>query len=621
MAIQDSGSNYQFYDKRIFDHVPRSFFDESHLVTQSADFGKVYVIDWDELLPNEDWTCKLQTLVKMLPAVVAPLSRMRVFFHLYTMDYNQMWKHWEAFMKKGHDGKGVWNLPTVHFPDDYVVKAGDLCDMIGIPQGLTGSYLNSVGILAFPFMMYQSICKHYYINPVLDYIDNKNIFPDDDDEWRLKDGQNQTIPTVDISKETWNLYDVHWRNYVDDYFTSAMTSPMRGDVPYIDIGAASSSSGNLSGQFTAQVPSMVIRNTWNGGSGYNSPAVDSTSSQTINALGTGDAALTNSVNVTSSIEAGSTLYRKTDGSIGSARTQKIASSSSGSNARLTRSLGSLSQSTPATNISGSVTVSGEDLVIRGIITHDQIRGLAIATSILETMARTDGSYTQFIQQFFRNSPNSRDLKPRYVGGSYAPIIVNEVLQTSATGDSTPQGHGAGRGISSTDNFLGKFHSNDFGMYMLCMTIMPDTYYHQGIDRKLLRKTQEEYPLPPRAKLGPQEIMNAELYNTNDMPVNDEKNGAFGLFGFQNRYDEYRYRQNVVKGHVADRNMLDMYALTQMRDFGALPTLSNSFVTTKGNINKMFMVAQDMDSFQVQVACRFGAVRPLPYKAVPADFID
>lgn len=65
-------------------------------------------------------------------------------------------------------------------------------------------------------------------------------------------------------------------------------------------------------------------------------------------------------------------------------------------------------------------------------TWEMIRNLSTATIIAEKMARTKGSYKEFIQTFFDDVPSNQvNNVPRYIGGNVQPIVYTEVLQTSS----------------------------------------------------------------------------------------------------------------------------------------------------------------------------------------------
>lgn len=539
MAIQDSGSNYQFYDKMVKTFVERSVFDLSRLHTTTIDFGALVPVDMFWTLPNDDFDIRIEHLIRAMPMVCPPMSRMRVFFHTYWMSFDQLYKHWKVFMSRGRTGKYTSTLPYIELLS--TVTAGSLANYLGLPVGLTPAQSVSMQISALPFAMYQSIYKHYYLNANL-HTSDSYWFPDDEDDWRLNDGKCSYIYESDAEIP---LDKLRYRDYVNDYFTASLPFPMRGDAPSIGIGgsAAVVSDGNaislVAGSPNAAPGTFVLAN--QRGTGSNS------------------------------------VYMYNDTGFGYG------------------------------NSGLSV-----DLSSATAVTLDQLRELVVAQRLMEKMARTDGSYGQFIRTFFNESPQSAyDFRPRYVGGNYAPIVTTEVLQSSESG-STPQGHMSGHGISSGDGYIGHLHSDDYGLCMTIASIMPDSMYCQGIERDWTRKTQEEFYLPERSGLGPQAITVKELYFSASDPDK--------LFSYQDRYDEYRYRQNVVSGKVSDPNNLTFFPYTQSRIFSSEPTLSQSFVTTENNVRHDSFYAGNLEvPFVMQVASKVRAVRPLPYKAIPSGF--
>ena len=79
-----------------------------------------------------------------------------------------------------------------------------------------------------------------------------------------------------------------------------------------------------------------------------------------------------------------------------------------------------------------------------------ISDLRLAFQIQKWMERNNRAgvrYTEFLRAHFGVSPTDDRLqRPEYIGGSKSPIIVSEVLQTSSTDGTSPQGNLAGHGI-------------------------------------------------------------------------------------------------------------------------------------------------------------------------------
>lgn len=543
MAIQDSGSNYQFYDKLINSYVSRSAFDLSRLHTTTLDFGQLIPVDMFWTLPNDDFDIRIEHLLRAMPMVCPPMSRMRIFFHTYYMTFDQLYKHWQTFMSKGRTGKYTSTLPTIKLSS--TVTAGSLANYLGLPIGLTPEKATSIGISALPFAMYQRIYRDYYLPANLMTTD-EYWFPADEENLKLTDGLHQYIYESDSKIQ---LDTLRFRDYVNDYFTSSLPFPMRGDSPSIGLG------GN------APVYVKDYGKVYFG------------------------------VNDTQRL----VLYAENENQSGGY--QIFASSNDGA-ATGSYNYGAYPAKPLVTDLSNI-----------SAVTLDQLRELSVAQRLMEKMARTDGSYGQFVKTFFDEYPKSaKDYRATYVGGTYAPIVTTEVLQTGESG-TTPQGNMAGHGISSADGYIGHLHSDDFGICMTLASVMPDSMYCQGIGRDWTRKTQEEFYIPERSGLGPQAVLNQEIYFDSNNPT--------GLFSYQDRFDEYRYRENIVSGKVADHSNLSFFPYTQARYFNSEPTLSPSFTTTENNVRKDSFYAPTEVPFVLQVASKVRAVRPLPYKSTPA----
>ena len=185
---------------------------------------------------------------------------------------------------------------------------------------------------------------------------------------------------------------------------------------------------------------------------------------------------------------------------------------------------------------------------------------------MERNARAGARYTEFLQSHFGVSPRDDRLqRPEYIGGSKSPVIISEVLQTSSTDGTSPQGNLAGHGISVSDAYCGKYHANEFGLIIGIMSIMPRSAYSQGINRQWLRRTKYDFYFPEFANLSEQAIENAEICATNS-PVHNT-----GIFGYQGRYDEMRYKPNMISGQL--RTTYDYWHLAREFSTAAPPTLN------------------------------------------------
>ena len=224
---------------------------------------------------------------------------------------------------------------------------------------------------------------------------------------------------------------------------------------------------------------------------------------------------------------------------------------------------------------------------------------------MERNARAGARYTESLQAHFGVSPRDERLqRPEYIGGSKSPVIVFEVLQTSSSDATSPQGNMAGHGVSASSTFCGKYRATEHGLIMGILSIMPRTMYQQGVDRQWLRRSRYDFYFPEFANLSEQAILNCELYATTVESTNK------AIFGYQGRYDEMRTKRNMVCGQM--RSTFDYWHLGRI--FSSQPALNESFIQCVPD--KRIFAAPSEPGFIVQFANLIKAWRPMPIQSDP-----
>lgn len=149
---------------------------------------------------------------------------------------------------------------------------------------------------------------------------------------------------------------------------------------------------------------------------------------------------------------------------------------------------------------------------------------------------------QVLGHFGVHSSDARLQRPDYLGSSTAPIQISEVTQLSETSSSSPLGEMAGRGISYGGSYNKELFCEEHGFYMVLMSVMPKQAYMNGCPRYLLKSQTFDFAFPEFANIGEQEVFEREIY--------DGAN-ADGVFGYQERYAEYKRSYNRVAGEFAN----------------------------------------------------------------------
>jgi len=105
---------------------------------------------------------------------------------------------------------------------------------------------------------------------------------------------------------------------------------------------------------------------------------------------------------------------------------------------------------------------------------------------LEKNARGGTRYIENILMHFGvRSSDKRLQRPEYITGLKTPVIISEVLNTSATAEE-PQGNMAGHGVAVSTGKYGNYFCEEHGYIIGIMSVMPQPAYQQGIPKTYLK---------------------------------------------------------------------------------------------------------------------------------------
>lgn len=230
---------------------------------------------------------------------------------------------------------------------------------------------------------------------------------------------------------------------------------------------------------------------------------------------------------------------------------------------------------------------------------------------LEKDARGGTRYFEILNAHYNViSPDSRLQRPEYLGGGSSLINVHAVAQTSETGD-TPLGELSGYATiaPAPHGFIKSFVEH--GIVIGLCSLRADMTYQQGIERRFNRRTRYDYYWPAFAQLGEQAILNKEIY-AQGTPVDLE------VFGYQERYGDYRYKPSIVTGAMRSDHPQSLDTWHLAYDFANLPTLNSTFIEENPPIDRVLAVKSSVQP-QVILDCyhHLKCARPMPLYGVPA----
>ena len=250
-----------------------------------------------------------------------------------------------------------------------------------------------------------------------------------------------------------------------------------------------------------------------------------------------------------------------------------------------------------------------DLASATAATINQLREAFQIQRLYERDARGGTRYTEILQSHFGvTSPDARLQRPEYLGGGKTPVSMQPIPQTSSTDTTSPQGNLSAMGTVgvSGHGFSKSFVEHGVIIGMAC--VFADLTYQQGLNRMWSRRDRWDYYWPALAHLGEQAVLNEEIYtqgNADDALV----------FGYQERYAEYRYKPSHITGKMRSNatGSLDVWHLSQ--DFSALPVLNASFIEENPPIDRVVALPTEPDllfDWYFDMKC----TRPMPTYSVP-----
>jgi len=205
-----------------------------------------------------------------------------------------------------------------------------------------------------------------------------------------------------------------------------------------------------------------------------------------------------------------------------------------------------------------------DLSAATAATVTELRNVLALQRYAEARARYGSRYTEYLRYLGVKSSDARLDRPEYFGGGRQTIQFSEVLATAAsTGVNVGDLKGHGIGAMRSNRY--RRFIEEHGWIVSLISTRPKTIYSDGLQRHWNRRTKEDFHQKELEHIGQQEILNKEARLAHADPD--------AVFGYGDRYDEYRHQWSSIAGEF--RDTLNYWHLA--RDFSTDPALNSDFI--------------------------------------------
>ena len=484
-----------------------------------------------EVLPGDTWSLTEKGVVRMSTPIHPVFDTAFQDTYYFFVPNRLTWEHWKNF--QGQNDTSAWADAVDYCIPQITAPAGGwnpltLADYMGLP-----TKVENISVSALKFRAYALIVNTWFRDQNLKDPCMINF----DDATQAGSNGGNYITDIQNGGIPFKVAKVH------DYFTSCLPSPQKGPDVLLPLG-------NLKGEIPVVGTGMTTG--WIAGDG------------------------TLPFGMTATGGNGVVIGTNTYG-------QPIGSSNGGGPHADNRSIG-LTQDPEKSGIVAIV-----NNLQNGATTINQLRQAFAIQRAYEKDARGGTRYFEHLKAVFGvTSPDSTQQIPEYLGGTRCYINVDQVLQTSSTDSTSPQGNTAAYSLSSYSNDAFTKSFTEHG-YIIGVTAIRTLHtYQQGINRDWSRKTRFDFYEPTFANIGEQAVLNKEIYATGTS-TDDE------VFGYQEAWADYRYFPSYVTGAMRSNYDTTLDSWHYADNYVSLPTLSSEWIDeTTENLDRTLAVSSKLE---------------------------
>lgn len=593
--------------------------------TGTINMGLNYPCNVIECFPGDSFRLEMKALLRFLPQVAPTMSNVVATVDTYTVPLRQLCEkiglNWDDYLTGGEDGTQMLDTPMITIPETGY-EPGSLADWLNYPTNYANvdfdsskpesgenpkKFIVAAGrkYSAFPVIAYMHIINENYRDQ--NFIKKLDLTKYQE----FLDGTYQfETPTGDPIDYDLCVNGIFPKAWSRDYFGRALPNTQRGpsvslpiggkaamypDMVEVKTGYVATYNGNDNRYYChpAGLPWRVVV----GDAGLSDVAPDDIKYT----LKKGDTIVNGSVlfpavadqyhALTATVAANSVVIYADNGFL-EALNDNITS--------LCTVKGSNTGYVDLTGVSADLSQAAAASVIAFRLAARMQR----FGEILQTAGARAVEYT--FAMFGVRIPDGRVQRPIFHGSFRMPVVFSEVLQTSNTTETSPQGNLAGHGITGGVNSPIHIKVIEHSFVISILNVMPRSQYREFVPAYMFRKNRLDIPVPMMQGIGDQPVKREQIFPNSKNP--DE------AFGFIPQYSDLWYIPSGLHGHMKDTFL----HWNMARAYKTEPVLSAAWRYERPT-DRSFSV-RDEDQMQIQIGFVLKARRPFARNVQPGIHI-